>query len=82
MQMMIQYLKNNSLTFGKLSLQFLRIMYIIEVLDQLNEFSLTKDIKVTAATNSINILDPALLFFGRLDRKIDFHIQMKKLDQE
>ena len=35
-------------------------------------FSTTADIKVIAATNRPDVLDPALMRSGRLDRKIEF----------
>lgn len=35
-------------------------------------FSSNADIKIIAATNRPDVLDPALLRAGRLDRKIEF----------
>ncbi|KAL6121926.1 26S protease regulatory subunit 6A [Nucleospora cyclopteri] len=45
---------------------------MLELLNELDGFSSNSDIKIIAATNRVDILDPALLRSGRLDRKIEF----------
>lgn len=51
---------------------------MLELLNQMDGFSSHSDIQVIGATNRIDILDPALLRSGRLDRKIEFPLPDEK----
>jgi 26S proteasome regulatory subunit T5 len=51
---------------------------MLELLNQMDGFDSDTRVKVIAATNRIDILDPALLRSGRFDRKIEFPLPDEK----
>jgi 26S proteasome regulatory subunit T5 len=51
---------------------------MLELLNQMDGFSSNDKIKIIAATNRQDVLDPALMRSGRLDRKIEFPLPDEK----
>lgn len=55
---------------------------MLELLNQLDGFEATQNIKMVMATNRIDILDSALLRPGRIDRKIEFPAPNEKARED
>ena len=47
---------------------------MLEIINQLDGFEARGNIKVLMATNRVDVLDPALIRPGRIDRKIEYEL--------